>query len=467
MKPRSPSVPVPALRGAFVVLLVILIVAVVGAHTRAQPTVPVRAQPDKKEPDKKEPTKPPEIKWPTDINGKTITDVMKDLDDPDPVNREFAARSLPLFGPPAQKEKVSKLLIKHMKSEHEKDPGVRVAVFSAVGQIQFENKVDNKDALDLLALIVDTNPPSSSTRLAAIQTIAMFGPKGEPAIPKLSGLALSDPSYEVRRNIALTLGRVGFNETTGPNMLALTKLADKLAGDPSAAVRMEALQSLVILGPPWKDIKKEGAMQPPPIDTKSAVIIIKHMKDRVGDPHAKPPVAGKEKDKQVEIWARLVLMRFDPGEVNDDNLDAFANFLTGAEVGVKAQALQALSLVGETAGKKVMNVVRVMEDKAVPLQLTLVSIQTLAAMGAGAKPALPNMKKMLDEKKKELDPKMQELKKLEAAKKPIEPQLAGEAMALDGLVKTLEAAIKHIDEAKPISPADKKDPPKKDPPPKK
>ena len=35
-----------------------------------------------------------------------------------------------------------------------------------------------------------------------------------------------------------------------------------------------------------------------------------------------------------------------------------------------------------------------------------------------------------------------------------------------GLVKTLEAAIKHIDEAKPISPADKKDPPKKDPPPK-
>ena len=59
------------------------------------------------------------------------------------------------------------------------------------------------------------------------------------------------------------------------------------------------------------------------------------------------------------------------------------------------------------------------------------------------------------------------IEKLQTAKEPIKPQLAGEAMALDGLVKTLEAAIKHIDEAKPTSPADKKDPPKKDPPPKK
>lgn len=440
----------------------------------APPLVPVAGQPpkdkketdkkdgDKKESDKKD--KPPEIKWPEDINGKKITDVMKDLEDPDPVIREFAARTLPLFGPPAQEDKVSALLIKRMQAANERDPGVRIAVFNAIGQIQFKNEIHNKEALRLLADAVDLSGPGGLIRLNAVQTIAMFGPKGSPAITKLTGQAITDPAYETRRNIANALGRVGFDETTGPNMKALTALADILAKDVSASVRMEALQSLMLLGPPWAAAKKAGMMGPPPINVKDAEIIVKYMKHRVGDPKAKPPLPATEKDKQVEIWARLVLMRFDPKEINDDNLDAFAKFLTTPDVGVKAQALQAIGIIGEMAGKKVDDVVRVMEDKGAPLQLTLASIQTLAAMGAGAKPALPSMKKMRDEKKKPLDEKMAEIKKQEAAMKGVDPQLAGEAIALDGLVKALEAAIKHIDEAKPTSPAvgsSGKDDPKK------
>lgn len=449
MHPHSPAGRRFAPRGAFAVLLALSVAAVLDAQ-------PPKDK-DKKEPDKKEPTKPPEFKWPTDINGKDIAAVMKDMEDPDPAIREFAARTLPSFGPPAQKGNVSKLLLKRMTVE--RDPGVRIAVYNTVGQISFENNLDNVEALRLLADAVDKGLAGGISRVSAVQAIAMFGPKGQPAITALTGLALSDPAYETRRSIANTLGRVGFDELSGPNMRALVALADVLSKDVSASVRMEALQSIMLLGPPWAAVKKAVNDPPPPINQKAADTIVAFMKLRVGDPKLKK--TGLEKDKQVEIWARLVLMRFDPKEVNEDNLDAFARFLTGGEVGVKVQALQAIAIVGELAGKKLNDVVRVMEDGTAPYQLTNVSIQTLMAMGAAAKPAIPNLKKLLDEKKKPFDEKMAEIKKLEAAQKQIEPKLAGEVIALDGMIKTLEAAIKHIEGAKPMSPAIGDPPPKK------
>ena len=473
MKPRSLR---SALRGAAAVLLALSIAALLDARPRAAraaaapplavravPGGPVFAQPpaaaqpkkdaDKKEPDKKDPPKPPEYKWPTDINGKDIKSWMKDAEDPDPTIREFAVRTLPNFGPPAQKGEVSKLLLRRMNVE--KDPGVKLAVFNAVGLIAFDSDADNKEALRLLANVVDTGIPGGAGRLHAIQTIGMFGPKGEGAIPVLTGGAMLDPSYETRRNIATALGRVGFNETTGPNMKALTALADRLAKDESASVRMEALQSLMNLGPPWAAVKQPNAKERPPIEAKSAEVIIRYMKVRVGDPKAKPPTAGIEKDKQVEIWARLVLMSFDPREVNDDNLNAFARYLTGAEPGVKVQALNAMGICGELAAKKLADVVRVLEEKDARLDQTVACLKVLGAMGAGAKPALPNLKTMLADKKKELNATL-----LKLAEKKDDPQLTGEKYALDELVKLIEAVVKHIDEAKPMSPA-VADPPKK------
>ena len=483
MKPRSPCSH-STLRGAAAVLLALLVAALLDAQPRAASaaappvtvrampgarvfTQPVAAQPPKKEADKKDDKKEsdkkddkakvPEYKWPTDINGKDINAVMKDMKDSDPVIREYAARTLPGFGPPAQKGAVSKLLLERMKMEP--DPGVKLAVFSAVGQIAFENEADNTEALRLLAIVVDTGAPGGAGRLHAIQTIAAFGPRGAGGITALTGNAMNDPAYETRKNIATALGSVGFNDTTGPNMKALTALADKLAKDDSAAVRMEALQSLMLLGPPWAENKKPDAKVRPPINTKSAAVIIGYMKVRVGDPKAKPPTQGSEKDKQVEIWARLVLMSFDPKEVNDDNLDAFARYLTGAGPAVKVQALNAIGICGEMAARKLDDVVRVLEEKNARLDQTVACLKVLGAIGAGAKPALPNLKKMLVEKKKE-----QNAKALELAVKKDDPQLTGEKYNLDELVKLLEAVIKHIEEAKPMSPAvadPKTDPPKK------
>ncbi len=425
--------------------------------------------------DKKGPgTKEPEVKWPTQIGGKDIHAVLRDLDSNDPILRETAARTLPMFGPPAQRKEVSRALMRHMTGNGERDPGVRVVVFQAVGAIKFDDEADNKEALRLLAEYVDNpaGPSAALYRLRAIQALTMFGPKAEAAIKNLTGQAIRDPSYETRRTIAASLAQIGFDPVTGPNMRALTVLADRLASDPCAAVRLEALQSLLLMGPPWLANRKPDDKMPPPIDMKSVAVIVKYMRARIGNPNAKPkPILPTEKDPQVEILARLVLMRFDPIEINDENLDALARYLTGKDMATKVQAITAFTYVGELASKKVQDVVRVMEDKESPFQLVMATIQALAAMGDGAKPALPNLKKMLMEKKKPLAEKTAEIEKLQAAKKTVEPKLAGEKIALDGQVKLLEAAIKHIEESKPRSPAgtvaspdpktDPKTPPKK------
>lgn len=396
------------------------------------------AQDPKKDPDPKE-AKTPEIKWPTDINGKDIAAVMKDMESTDPLIREFAANTLPLFGPPAQKGAVSKLLLKRMTAE--KDPGVRAAVFAAVGQISFESDADNKEALRLLVDAVVKGTPGGITRYNAVQTIAAFGPKGDGAIPVLTGNVLIDPSYSTRQSVARTLAHIGFSETGGPNMRALVTLADRLAYDECAAVRMEALQGLVKLGPPWAEVRKKDDKTPIVIKTSDAAIICKFMRARIGDPKAK--LQPLEKDKQVEIWARLVLMRFDPKEVNEENLDAFAKFLSGAEVGVKAQALNALAMLGEGATKKVTDILRLVENKDENVQVQIAAVNALGAIGAGAKEALPSLRKLLADTKAELPKKKDQDKEF-----------------AEQMIKLLERVIKHIDEAKPMSPA-VSEPPKK------
>lgn len=444
--PPSPSRPARAARRASRAAFALLAALTFGALAAGQPPAaqpPKEKEPEKKEPEKKDAKAPAEPKWPTDINGKDIKAVMKDMEDPDPTVREFAARMLPGFGPPSQKGDVSKLLLKRMTAE--RDPGVRFAVWSTVGAIAFDSETDNKEAIRILSDVVDTGLSGGSSRYQAVQTITMFGAKGSAAIPALSGKAASDASYETRRVIASCLGRVGFSETTGPNMRALTSLADHFAKDESAAVRMEALQSLLLLGPPWAEVRKPGDKTVPPTEPKAAATIIRYMKLRVGDPKVKQ--LGLEKDRQVEIWARLVLMRFDPKELNEDNLEAFAKHLSNPDVGVRVQALQAIAMMGEAGARKLTAVVGLLREKDQPLQLTIATVQVLDAMAGGAKDALPDLRKFVAETKKDGE-------KI-GGSKPAEQLTAEELQNKknnEALITLTEKAIKHIEEAKAPTP---------------
>lgn len=409
----------------------------------------------------KEPTKLPEPKWPTEIGGKTLDMVLKDVTNPDPSVREYALKTLPGFGPDIRKA-CSKILLARMTAE--KDPGVRLVVFDTAASLGLEDS-ELPDAVTVLGTVADTAAPGGLARLHAVQTLGLLGPKAEKAISPLTGLVVADPSYETRRSLANTLGRVGFNELSGPNQKVLTTLAGVLAKDVSAAVRMEALQSLVLLGPPWAAKKANDKAPQPPIDTKVAGIVAGHMKARIGNPKTKTPA--QETDKQLEIWCRVVLMRFDPAEINEGHMDAIARHLDPkGELGPKLQALQGLALFGEAAGKKVDDVVKLLKDEVDPVVLNT-TLGTLAAMGDKGKPAVPNLEEFDKRLVKLKEERMKEegFKKLMASLKPEEIKVVLENLPEEQMRKQVTAVIKHIQEAKPASPSpDPKspsDPPKK------
>jgi HEAT repeat protein len=416
------------------------------------------SQPPAKDPPAKD--KAPEVKWPTEIGGKSLGEWLKMLRDEDPAVRESALKVLPGFGPDVRKELGKTLLVRmRFASEGgENDPGVRITLFNTVAAIGFENKQDEADAVIILGRTVDAGAAGGLARQHAVVTLGMIGSKAGGAVTYLTGQALSDPSYETRRCIARTLGQVGSDDRTGPSLKALAALSGTLARDKSVAVRMEALQSLVVLGPPWKGVVNPKTKEPPELNYKGAGEVAENMRVRLGITKTKVPV---ETDPQVEIWCRVVLMRFDPKELNDDNLKAIARHLTPtAPAGPKVQALQALGLFGEESGSRVDDVVGVLVDKD-PLVLTA-TLSTLAGMGVKARPAIPELKKTEQVLAKMRDDKLKEpeiVKLLAKIKDPEELQKARDSIAEEQARQAVVAAIKWIEESKPGKPGGDRPPP--------
>lgn len=370
---------------------------------------PAAKAPDPKEPKEKMAGSVKTVEWPTDIYGRKPADFVKDLTDLDPFVRETALRTLPNFGPSMKKEAgLSKGLLARMDFTKEGDPGVRAAAFEAAAAIGFDGKADFDEAVRLLFVTADKAAPGSAGRLHAVTALITVGPKAGAAIPSLVGPPAEDPAWATRQAVAQALGSVGFNDQTGPSQKALECLAKNLAKDRSAAVRLAALQSLVVLGPPLmprppgavplKDVKNPADY--PKRNEAAAVPLVEALRLRLAPVRPvsgeKPSATGVvEKDPQVEIFVRLVLMRFDPKEITDANLSGITKHLTGTETGVKLVALDALAtLGGEPAARKLDEVVRLLSDEN-PV-IVAGAATAIVAMGAGAKPAIPALEKLAD-----------------------------------------------------------------------
>jgi hypothetical protein len=323
---------------------------------------------------------------------------------------------------------------------------VRITVFNTAATLGLED-ADIKEAVRILALTANEGTPGGLSRLHAIQTLGLIGPKAEGAVSYLVGTPCLDPAYETRRSVANTLGRIGIDEVAGPNHKALGALSGTLAKDVSAAVRMEALQSLVILGPPWSDKMLPGAKGPPKIDWKAASVVADNMRARLGTSKTKGPV---ETDKQIEIWCRVVLMRFDEKEIGNQNLGAIARHIDPkSELGPKLQALAALALFGESAGKQIDSVVSVLDDLD-PAVLSA-ALTTLASMGVEAKPAIPELEKVEKrwETKREDKKKDPEFQKLLANLKPDEIKFVHANLQEEQIRKAVADTIEFIKKSKP------------------
>jgi HEAT repeat protein len=400
---------------------------------------------------------PKEPEWPKEIGGKGANAYIKDLFDLDPAIREVALRTLPGFGPPVRKATapdgkmtLGKALLIRMDPGKEFDPGVRVAAYACAAAIGFEEEKDEKEAIRLLGIAVDRGAIGGQTRLQAIQTLATFGPKAEAAIPSMIGQhVVQDPSHETRRSLAAALGQIAYDEKTGPNPKALECLTKYLISDASMAVRLEAMQALVVLGPPIHKIKLPDPQNPartidqPVPDPKAAKVYLDRIKARLA-PQPKPSegnVTGLvEPNRQVEIWGRVVLIRFDPAtEITPENLDGIARYISGSDYGAKIQALAALGVLGEIGSRRIDEVVKVLTSD--DLSLVSTAVAALVSMGPAAKPAIPDLEKL--EKKFE-QMRDERVKKLPPNLTPQQVKDLTDAMPEEQLRRGVSEAIKYI-----------------------
>ena len=419
--------------------------------TPAPPPTTVKTGPDKTpdppmpeaklDPSKYDPSNPEN--YPDSYLGRPLSEYIADISNPDPAIREFALRTLPKFGPNA-KAPATHLVLLHMAKEKERDPSVRAAAFEAVGAFALFNKEpgldserDTSEAIRLLCKAVDEQ---RGTRLHAIQTLAKFGYRAESAVTYITSRELTEtePAYQTRQAVAATLGYIGANKDKVPSTKALHSLADTLIRDKSAAVRLAAYQSLVLLGPPLLPGSKVVPDKELPIDTKAMALLAKPIKNRllpfkkefVGSKETDSPTGLMERDKQVEIFTRFTLMRFDRKEVNDENLKGISKYVhEGVDSGPKMQALYALGMMGELAGSQLDNMVPALED--VDPQVVVMGVSALMGLGKAAGPALPFLKKLKSRGSKKGEKKPTDY--------PIEYYSAMADQAIKAIVKKLPA----------------------------
>ena len=166
---------------------------------------------------------------------------------PTPSEREKAIKMLTSFGPAGRKAG-SKLLIKAMSEDG--DISVRLVALATVPNLGFEPE-DVKAGLAVMVKMLHNQ--QFHTRHEAAMALGNCGPVARSAVATLAELTIKDPSsWQVRKAAAYALGRCGYpqNEKDVPDPAAVSALANAMLNDKANEVRMEAIRSFMIIGPP-------------------------------------------------------------------------------------------------------------------------------------------------------------------------------------------------------------------------
>lgn len=329
-------------------------------------------------------------RYPTTVGGKSLSEWIKELvESKDGAIRELAVKALPAFGPDAREPALKPLL---RACRDDSDPGVRVNAILTLGAIGANTKEEAKQIVDALALAINNASLGGVIRLHATRAIANYGhfpEQANDAIPTLANIA-KDPCWETRKNVAYALGRVGgptkdkpeskplppgvrpppVDPKTGPNPAAMKVLLGML-GDSSATVRIEVVQSLVILGP--------MAVNP---DQYSAAVA--PYMAAIGER------TKAEKDKSVQVWLLMLAMRLDGYQFTDASIGKIVEFGRGPDGDVTCQALAALSVLDVKAQPIAMPFARDMLRHAEPVVVGAAAAY-LGGAGTAAKPYLPDL----------------------------------------------------------------------------
>ena len=393
----------------------------------AIPNPPNPAPPVGPEPVNVPPADPNEKpKFPKFIAGRELAEWTKEaLAHKDPQFREAAIRVLPLFGPDAREPIIGPLC--EIIRTKETDPSIRVAAIRIVSNLGFDFRIDDNKATPdekkkmaklraasrevigaLMNVMADTLP-GSTLRLYCVQSLATFGADAHKAVGSLTNpspgtlrVMATDFSWATRHAVAQTLGAVGVppekdgkpDWTGNPHEPATDILLNILLKDRCAAVRVAAVQSLLMLGPPKvKDLAEYA---------KAIEKFLKPVALRV-----EPAVPGGktlEDDHAVLVWLWLLQLSYDDRKLADNVKKIAREVKEPKEPGVRLQALYALTALGPRSAPAMAELRYALEHYDDPAILAA-AMTAVAAVGTkGGADALPELTALKNGKRDEKKP---------------------------------------------------------------
>lgn len=277
----------------------------------------------------------------TEILGKTLEQWIKEIESLDPSKRSTAIQMATMFGPDRAYQALPAILKELGKhgSTTPVDASVRVNAAAALGIIIGGNKDTEtkfvKEAVKLLnRLLTD---PQAGAKTAAVQALGRIGVDAKDLIPNILPLVKEGTTYEVRQAAVIALGNIAQDKEKGPPLTVFVALQNALQ-DKAAGVRLGAIQSLTWLGGP--------------ADPQQKQLLIKSLE----------PLAYKDIDAQVQIWANLATMSI-KHEVTPQFIAPVIKYVSHAEAPVRVQAAQALGTIGPKAKSSIPALVAQLTDR--------------------------------------------------------------------------------------------------------
>jgi HEAT repeat protein len=297
-------------------------------------------------PAKEDPKSDKESSIPKDVGGKTIEQWIKEIkEDPDPSVREAAIQAVVQFGPGARKAVPA--LITELQ---DRDASIRSHAAISLGAIGCDEKDLKRGVNALVRLLSDAQ---AVVRYQAAMSLGHLGPDASEATSYLATYTIKDlSSWPIRKAAAYALGSVAGKEKDDPDVKAINGLVYAMTNDSSAHVRLEAVMSLILLGPPKSDSSKEAAEA-----------VLKRLT--------------RDKNHVVAIWAHVGLMRWD--KVTKTHVLAIAEMLTHSDQMTRMHALRALGTLGTEAKDAVSFLQKAAKAKdPATRQVALMALTTIA-----------------------------------------------------------------------------------------
>ncbi len=357
------------------------------ANPPADPNKPGNPPPEPPKPAK--PDKPQE--FPKEIEGKDLKWYLNQTlptVQPDPQYREAAVRVIPAFGPDARQPAIKPLTDLLVA---ETDPGVQVAAITIISNMGFDVREQVKPAIRALVNVLGRTEKGSALRMYAVRSISSFGPDAVQAVASLRSIA-NDPSWETRSAIAEALGSIGGpappkkpgDEPGDPSELAALTLLNYSMTDSCMAVRMEAVKSLLAIGPPKGKTPAEYITKVKPY--------LESLEKRLDREKR------KDGDKGVYVWLLLLQIMYDD-RTEPENIKKIAGFIETPDgknaALIRLYAIQSLGVLGPRAKDAVPKIIPALSYPEVPLQLTaMIALGRIGNEARAAVPKLDEIKKM-------------------------------------------------------------------------